>query len=100
VKLPAESCKGAGFEADSGCGFIQAVSPAEANDIYGAASFSGWNGDSSPHGIAITVSTPKFDELRSLWRANGVTCVSSRTGTLFVPPEQCGDVIPEFEQAA
>jgi hypothetical protein len=90
--------KGEGFEADSGCGVIRAVSTAEAADIYGAVTLPDWRGDMGPHGIAITVSTPRFDALESLWRSNGVPCASSATGTLLIPPDQCGNVILEFER--
>ncbi len=92
--------KGAGFEANSGCGVIRVVSPTQANDRYGAVPLPDWRGDNGAHGIAITVSTPKFDALDSLWRASGVRFGISRTGTLLVPPDQCGNVILEFERAA
>jgi hypothetical protein len=89
-----------GFEADSGCGVIRVVSTSGANELYGAVSLPDWRGDHRPHGIAITVSTPGYDELESLWQASGVNYAASRTGTLLVPPDQCGNVILEFERAA
>jgi hypothetical protein len=92
--------QGDGFEVDSGCGVIRAVSTAEANDIYGAVSLPDWHGDSGAHGIAITVSTPGFDALEALWRANGIRHATGRNGTLLVPPDQCGNVILEFEPGA
>jgi hypothetical protein len=90
--------KGDGFEADSDCGVIRAVSTAEANDLYSAVSLPDWRGDTSPHGVAITVSTPRFDELESLWQANDVRYLASRTGTWLISPDQCGNVILEFER--
>jgi hypothetical protein len=92
--------KGAGFEANSGCGVIRVLSTAEANGLYGAVPLPDWRGDSGPHGIAITVATPRFDELESLWRTSRVAWNTSPDGTLLVSPDQCGNVILEFEQGA
>jgi hypothetical protein len=90
--------KGEGFEADSGCGVIRVLSTAEADARYGAVSLPDWNGDRAPHGIAITVSTPRFDELAPLWRSAGVRFESGGNGNWLVPPDQCGNVILEFER--
>lgn len=90
--------KGEGFEADSGCGVIRVLSTAEAGAFYGAVPLPDWRGDRGPHGIAITVATPRFDELASIWRAGGVSAVASAAGTLLVPPDRCGNVILEFER--
>jgi catechol 2,3-dioxygenase-like lactoylglutathione lyase family enzyme len=92
-------CQGDGFEVDSGCGVIRAVSYAEATATYGPVALPYWGGDNSPHGIAITVSTTSFDELESLWRSRHIRYQVSPTGTLLVPPADCGNVILEFERA-
>jgi hypothetical protein len=94
------SRRGAGFAVDSGCGSIRVMSPDEAKAFFGDVPLPDWGGDDSPHGIAITVSTPRFGDLLPLWKARGVTCASSAAGTLVISPEQCGNVILEFEQDA
>jgi catechol 2,3-dioxygenase-like lactoylglutathione lyase family enzyme len=90
--------KGEGFEADSGCGLIRVVTIAEAIALFGGVSLPDWRGDDGAHGIAITVSTSKFDELEPLWRANGITHAISSHGRWVIPPDQCGNVILAFER--
>ncbi len=91
---------GAGFVADTGCGAIRVLSPDEAKAFYGDVPLPDWGGDNSPHGISITVATPRFGDLPTLWQASGVTFTRSAAGTLLVSPDQCGNVILEFEQGA
>ena len=83
--------------ADSGCGAIRIATPAVVQAMFGPVSLPDWRGDTQPHGIAITVSTPRFDDLEAIWTANGVDFTRSPRGTLVVSPEQCGNVIMEFE---
>lgn len=83
--------------ADSGCGAIRIATPAVVQELFGPVALPDWKGDTQPHGIAITVSTPRFGELEALWTANEVVFARSPRGTLVVSPEQCGNVIMEFE---
>lgn len=83
--------------ADSGCGDIRISSPARVKELFGDIALPDWNGDSSPHGISITVSTPRFGQLEEIWDAAGVTWKQSPRGTLLISPEHCGNVIMEFE---
>lgn len=87
-------------EADSGCGVFRVVSKQSVNPIFGDVTLPNWQGDSQPHGIAITVSTPKFSTLETLWKANGIGYQKSPRGSWLVSPDQCSNVILEFEQAA
>jgi hypothetical protein len=91
--------RGAGFAVDSGCGSIRVMSTDEAERFHGSVGLPDWNGDTRPHGIAITVATPAFDQLESLWRAHEVRYQASPDGTWLIPPEQGGNVIMEFERA-
>lgn len=84
-------------EADSGCGLIRIASPNKVKSMFGDISHPDWKGDSAPHGIAITVATPKFSELEAIWRYNGVPYYRSPKGTFLIPPQYCGNVIMEFE---
>lgn len=83
-------------EADSGCGVIRVLSPRAAAERFGPVPLPDWKGDTQPHGIAISVSTPRFDNLPALWDAEGVGYRKSPTGTYLISPEQCGNVIMEF----
>lgn len=84
-------------EADSGFGVVRILSPLAAAERFGPVPLPDWKGDTSPHGIALTVATPDLDSLPSLWEKNGVQYRKSSAGTLLISPEQCGNVIMEFE---
>ena len=85
-------------EADSGCGAIRIASPYRIKEMFGSISMPDWKGDTAPHGIAITVSTPRFDELGEMWIKAGIPSTTSPQGTLLIAPEHCGNVIMEFER--
>lgn len=85
--------------ADTGCGVIRIASPERVADLFQGVPLPDWRGDSAPHGIVITVATPRFLELERLWTENGVGCVRSSRNTLLIAPENCGNVIMEFEQS-
>lgn len=87
------------LEADSGCGFVRIATPEAVKKLFGKVALPDWNGDTQPHGIAISVATPKFDLLEALWAENGVAFTKSPRNTLLISPEQCGNVIMEFERA-
>jgi hypothetical protein len=82
--------------ADSGCGVFRIVNPQRARQLFGQVELPDWRGDGQPHGIALTVATPRFEELTSLWRDNGVRYVETDRRTYLVSPDQCGNVIMEF----
>lgn len=84
------------LEVDSGCGHVRVLSPQAARGRFGDIELPDWRGDPRPHGIAISVSTPGLHALPDLWKANGVHHVESPTGSLLIPPHQCGNVIMEF----
>lgn len=88
------------LEADTGCGTLRVVSPARAREIFGDVLLPDWDGDPQPHGIAISVSTPLFSQLQSLWETNGVEHQRSPRGHLLVAPRHCGNVIMEFVPTA
>jgi hypothetical protein len=83
-------------EFDTGCGKIRIASPETAAQLLGDVALPDWHGDSKPHGIAITVATPKLDELEKLWEACNVRFVKTPSGSYVISPEQCGNVIMEF----
>lgn len=83
--------------ADSGCGDIRISSSDRVTELFGDIDLPDWKGDKSPHGIAITVQTPRFGELETLWAEADVRWRTSPRGTLLISPEQCGNVIMEFE---
>lgn len=84
-------------DVDSGCGVIRIFSPAEAARYFGDVPMPDWRGDAQPHGISITVQTPKFNELESLWQTHGITAQRSAAGHWLIEPKTCGNVIMEFE---
>lgn len=85
--------------ADSGCGVFRVVTPELASHLYGQIALPDWKGDHQPHGIALTVATPRFDALEALWKANGVKYASTDRDTYLVSPDQCGNVVMEFARA-
>jgi hypothetical protein len=86
--------------ADSGCGTFRVVTSARAHLLYDAAELPDWRGDDQPHGIALTVATPRFEELPRLWRDQSVHYRLSDRGTYVIPASNCGNVVMEFERNA
>ena len=86
---------GDAFEVDTGCGAFSVLTPPAAVRRFAGAALPEWPGD-SPHGIAITVATSRFDELESLWKRNGIQAQRSASGSLLLAPKLCGNVILEF----
>ncbi|MES2399496.1 MAG: VOC family protein [Pseudomonadota bacterium] len=84
------------LEVDTGCGTLRAVSPVRARQMFGDVPLPDWGADPAPHGIAISVSTPLFSQLESLWVVHGIKCQESPSGSLLVPPQHCGNVLLEF----
>jgi hypothetical protein len=84
--------------ADSGCGVIRICSPKRVTEHFGDMNLPDWKGDKQPHGISLTVATPKFADLTSIWDSAGVKWKESNHGTYLISPEQCGNVIMEFER--
>ena len=83
-------------EADSGCGVVRVLSPKAVEERFGGIALPDWRGDTGAHGIALSVSTPLFDELPPIWEEHGVQYRTSPTGTYLISPDQCGNVIMEF----
>jgi hypothetical protein len=86
-------------EADSGCGIIRMLSAKAAAAYFGSIPMPDWKGDTMPHGISITVRTTKFEDVEKIWKTNGIAYERSTRGTLLISPDQCGNVIIEFESA-
>lgn len=86
-------------EADSGCGVIRIASPERVFEMFGPVGLPNWNGDTAPHGIGITVSTPRFDELPALWSEGGISWSIGPKGTYIIAPEFGGNTIMEFEKS-
>ena len=84
--------------ADSGCGIIRICSPRRVTELFGSMRLPNWNGDTLPHGICLTVSTSRFDDLPAIWNTAGVTWEKSSHDTFLISPDQCGNVIMEFER--
>ena len=84
-------------EVDSGCGVIRIASAERIAKLLGPVNLPNWNGDTAPHGISITVSTPRFDDLPALWEESGVAWTTSPSGTFVIAPDLCGNTIMEFE---
>lgn len=82
---------------DTERGVICIASPKQVEEMFEGVPLPDWKGDTAPHGIAIKVSTPRFDELELLWAKNGVASSRTSRGTLLIAPENCGNVIMEFE---
>ncbi len=82
---------------DSGCGIIRICSPKQVTSLFGNIGLPDWRGDTQPHGIGLTVATPRFNDLPSIWDAAGVRWQASGRGSYLISPEQCGNVIMEFE---
>lgn len=80
---------------DTGCGVFRVLTPEAAAKNFGCTPMPQWR-DDSPHGIAVTLATSRFDRLESLWRRNGVEYRRSPTGSLLLDPRSCGNVILEF----
>jgi hypothetical protein len=83
-------------EVNTGCGWIRVASSRAVEGLFGTVPMPDWKGDGRPHGIALTVSTPKMDDLEPLWSEAGVRSQRSPRGSLLVSPEQCGNVVMEF----
>ncbi|MEJ8814319.1 VOC family protein [Variovorax ureilyticus] len=86
-------------EADSGFGVIRILTPHAVAERLGPIPLPDWKGDTSPHGIALSVSTPDFDKLPGIWDRSGIQYRRSPVGTYLISPEQCGNVIMEFVRA-
>jgi hypothetical protein len=84
-------------QADSGCGVIRILSPAKVADVFGAMQLPDWRGDTQPHGICLTVASARFGDLPAMWERAGVKWQQSKHGTYLISPEQCGNVVMEFE---
>ena len=84
---------------DTGCGLIRIATREVAKELLGDVSFPIWDDDRQPHGISISVSTPRFDALEDMWKKNGVQYQQSPSGSYVIPPAQSGNVIMEFQSA-
>lgn len=80
---------------DTGCGAFRVLSHDAVKRTFGDIPLPWW-ADDAPHGIAITVATSRFDELKTLWQRNGIAFQSSPSGSLLLAPQVCGNVILEF----
>jgi catechol 2,3-dioxygenase-like lactoylglutathione lyase family enzyme len=86
------------IEVDSGCGYFRVLTERAAKERFGGVPFPVWD-SSAAHGIGITVATPRFNELPSLWAEAGVPHQVTARGTFVIAPEHCGNVILEFESS-
>jgi hypothetical protein len=84
-----------GLMVDTGCGLFRVLTPEAVTKHYGHMPLPRWP-DHSPHGIAITLATSRFDELEPLWKRNGVDYRRSPSNTLLLEPRLYGNVILEF----
>ena len=75
------------------------VSSAEAAHYFSSFPMPAWRGGTQPHGILVTIQTPRFDALESPWHANGITAQRSNCGSWLTEPRCCGNVTKEFETA-
>jgi hypothetical protein len=80
---------------DTGCGVLNVLTPHDAARKFAGTVLPQWPND-SPHGVAITVATSRFDELGALWKRNGIETRRSPSGSLLLEPQLCGNVILEF----
>ncbi|BEV17806.1 VOC family protein [Herbaspirillum sp. DW155] len=85
--------------ADTGCGLIRIATKDVAKALLGEVDFPKWDDEDQAHGISISVSTPQFANLENIWQENGVRFQKSPSGSYVISPDQCGNVIMEFQRA-